>query len=662
MNKQLTSTSFFKADRLPYLLILLAGFLIYGNSLQNQYVLDDYVVFVNNTHVQEGISGINKILTTNYLNGINGFNDGLYRPMSQVSFAVEKSIYDLNPKWMHFWNVLIYVISICLVFAFLKKLFDQKHQNMVLLICLLFLSHPLHTELVANLKGRDELFSFLGFAAAAFTALLYFDSTKTKYLIQSVLAFGFALFSKESAIVYLAFIPVLIMIKYPFKRSSHWYKIVGSYLLMSIFFLLTRFLVLSNLDSEVDQGIFGLLNNPIAAEASMSLKWGAIFSLQPLFLSKLFYPFPLLHDYSFNAIVLNPLTSINAILGIIILAGLSILSIISLKRRNVWNLIAASYLISNSVVSQILLPIGTHFAERLLFLSVLPFAIAFVFGLLYVFRNLLKQSSKSANQITLILVSILILFFGFKSYERSKDWKDKLSLYAADVVKGSQSARINYNYGTELSQQSDGVNNLNQKSQMLNTSILHLEKAIAIYPDYKDAYNNLGLAYKKAKNYDKAIKTYQTAILRDPNYSKNYYNLSTVYFEIQQYKQCIEYMSKYVSLQPNSHNAYYLLGQAAGYLNEFSQAENYLEQAIRLQPKSVAAMNFLAMAKGMQGKYPEAEQIFLNALNVDPDNLQVLTNLSINYYQQQKYDNERQILSRILQIDPNNQAAKSRLK
>lgn len=636
--------------------------MVYGNSLQNQYVLDDYVVFVNHAHVQKGVSGIHKILTTNYLHGIKGFNDGLYRPMSQVSFAIEKSLYDLNPKLMHFWNVLIYALAIAILFAFLKRLFHQHSKSIVLLICLLFLVHPLHTEITANLKGRDELFAFMGFVVAAFSAIVYFEKQQIKFLLLSGIGFLFALFSKENAVVFLAFIPSLLMIKYPLNKSKTWIHLIGSYLFLTIIFLSVRHWVLSQLPNEVDQGIFAILNNPIAATDENTLKWGSTFALQLLFIKKLFYPFPLMHDYSFNALPLVAINSAQSIIGILILLSLLTLSILALLRRNVWALIASSYFISISVMSQILLPIGTHFAERLLFISVLPISILIVLGIQHIAKTKLNQSDLKANKTTLYICSVLIIFFAFKSFERSKEWKDNLSLYSADVIKDSQSARVNYNYGSELSQQADLISDQSKKIQLLNTSIHHLERAISIYPGYKDAYNNLGLAYKKGRNYQKAIQTYLTAIKRDPNYSKSYYNLATTYFEIKKYKECIAYMQNYVNLKPNAFNAFYIMGQAAGHMNDFENASHYLEQALNINPQFVSAMNFLAMARGMLGQHEVAESILNQALSIEPNNIQLLMNLSINYYQQQEFDKERQVLQRILQIDPNNQAAKSRLK
>ena len=94
--------------------------LLYANSFNHQYALDDYSIIIEHDHVQAGFDGIGKIMTTNYRNGQSGFNDGLYRPLSLVTFAIEKSLYDNNPNLAHILNALLYAIG--MLFLYLSLL------------------------------------------------------------------------------------------------------------------------------------------------------------------------------------------------------------------------------------------------------------------------------------------------------------------------------------------------------------------------------------------------------------------------------------------------------------------------------------------------------------------------------------------------------------
>ena len=56
-------------------------------------------------------------------------------------------------------------------------------------------------------------------------------------------------------------------------------------------------------------------------------------------------------------------------------------------------------------------------------------------------------------------------------------------------------------------------------------NMIRLSEAIKLKPDYADAHNNLGLAYHRKGEYDKAIASYNQALAIDPNYKKAKENL-----------------------------------------------------------------------------------------------------------------------------------------
>ena len=85
----------------------------------------------------------------------------------------------------------------------------------------MFVIHPIHTEAVANVKGRDEIFAMLGAMAALWCSLKYVDKHQWWWLLLSLIAITFGLFSKENAITYLAIIPLsLFYYDCPQKRKA----------------------------------------------------------------------------------------------------------------------------------------------------------------------------------------------------------------------------------------------------------------------------------------------------------------------------------------------------------------------------------------------------------------------------------------------------------
>ena len=143
------------------LLPAILAIVLYANTIPNKYCLDDYCVIVNNSYVQSGFSGIPKLLSTNFFNGMNGFNDGLYRPAPMVTYAIEYGIFGMNPAVSHAVNMLFFSLASFVLFLLIRKLSGEKHIIFALAITLLYVAHPIHTEVVGNIKGRDDLLAFL---------------------------------------------------------------------------------------------------------------------------------------------------------------------------------------------------------------------------------------------------------------------------------------------------------------------------------------------------------------------------------------------------------------------------------------------------------------------------------------------------------------------
>ena len=346
-------------------------------------------------------------------------------------------------------------------------------------------------------------------------------------------------------------------------------------------------------------------------------------------------------------------------MGILLLISLAIVAIWGILKRRILAIIAAIYLLSVAIPSQIIQTIGVQFAERLLFLAVLPLALLVILGFFY----LQKRTNPKLNQKRLIgLVVVLVIFFGFQSFVRNKAWANNLTLYQTDIEHASNSARANYNLGTELSEQAKITSKQLLRKEMLQNSANHLRKAIQIYPQYLDAYNNLGIVYKLMGDYPKAIQVYLANIKNDSEYSKNYYNLATAYYDNNEFRKAINSMQEYVSRNPTNADAYLIMGKAAGNLKDFESAVNYLNKALQIAPQRIDILNFHGMANGMIGRQDQAEISFKKALQLEPNRADLLMNLALCFHQQEKFEEEIQTLQKILRIDPNNQTAKNQLQ
>jgi hypothetical protein len=192
-----------KVLRSRILFLFLLCFLLYGKSVKNFYAMDDEFVINGNEQVQKGIKAIPEIFSSTYVVD-NHKSSYEYRPVVKALYAVEYQIFGLKPHLSHFFNVLLYALSIVLLYSVLLKLLNHYNPILPFLITLLFLIHPLHSEVVLSLKNRDVILSFIGCLFSLKFYLKYVENNKIYDIIFGAFFLLFALMSKKDSMTYFA--------------------------------------------------------------------------------------------------------------------------------------------------------------------------------------------------------------------------------------------------------------------------------------------------------------------------------------------------------------------------------------------------------------------------------------------------------------------------
>lgn len=200
-----------------YAVIVFAfSFLLYFNSIFNDYNLDDELVTQNHRLTSKGISAIPEIFSSPYYQDQSGYKYE-YRPIVLTTFAIEHSLFGEHAVVSHFINTLLYSLMCVLLLLVLRKLLIGYGNILSFLITLLFASHPVHTEVVASIKNRDEILS-LGFALLSLYYAIAWAGKKQRLQLVAVLLFFMAgILSKSSAITFAIIIPILLVL---FTRIS----------------------------------------------------------------------------------------------------------------------------------------------------------------------------------------------------------------------------------------------------------------------------------------------------------------------------------------------------------------------------------------------------------------------------------------------------------
>lgn len=215
-------------------LLAIFVFVLYGNTINHSYNLDDQLVTQNHRLTSKGVSAIPEIFTSPYYEDEQGYSYE-YRPVVLTSFAIENSLFGENPKVSHLINLLLYAATVTLVFILFTSIFPQLNLLLPLLIALIFAAHPMHTEAVANIKNRDEVLSLMGGLLSMYFAVKYVKLSKLKFLPFVIIFFLFGMLSKTSILPLTLLTPLVII--FFLKPSFNQFALITFSLLVVTFFI-----------------------------------------------------------------------------------------------------------------------------------------------------------------------------------------------------------------------------------------------------------------------------------------------------------------------------------------------------------------------------------------------------------------------------------------
>lgn len=195
-----------------YAIIIFAfSFILYFNTAFNDYNLDDELVTQNHRLTSKGFAAIPEIFSSPYYQDESGYKYE-YRPLVLVSFAIEHALFGEHAWLSHLINVLLYSLMCVLLLKVLHKLLSGYSTLFPFLITLLFAAHPVHTEVVASIKNRDEIMA-VGFALLSLLFAWQYITTNRKILLVPVVLFFIAgILSKTSAITFAIITPLLLVV------------------------------------------------------------------------------------------------------------------------------------------------------------------------------------------------------------------------------------------------------------------------------------------------------------------------------------------------------------------------------------------------------------------------------------------------------------------
>lgn len=664
-----------KSPKLHRLIITILIILFYGNTLTLHYALDDRMVILESKYtIKGGWDSVKAIFSEDTFSGYFGAENsivvgGRYRPMSQLTFMLETQLFGKNikekigdlddfynlhkseneqyfyetplPFFSHLMNLLYYILLCLLLYEVLSKIFPQHEgtkwfQSLTFIAVALFAVHPIHTEVVANVKGRDEIFAMLGSFAAVWCSLKYVDTRKWYWLIISLLAFTFGIFSKENTITFLAVVPLaLYFYLSDSKRPADYFITLIPLALGSIFFIWARYKVLGSMMPPDLTG--NILNNPYVNStraqqiATVLITWG-------IYLKLLFFPHPLTHDYYPHHIAITDFS--NPLVWVILIGciALVVYGIWNLKKKGVPAFGILYFIITFSIVSNLLFNVGTFMNERFVFMSSIGFTLIVGWWLYRLSIAPAPALQKTAIGVT----SVICLLFGIKTFTRNFTWKDDFTLFLTDVKTSENSIKCNISAGGSYLQ----IWKKSHKDRDKRNAYKYLEKALKLDDHALNAYLLLSELALLDENPDLAYQAAYNAVIIDPEnpqgknllesatQSQKAHQLDPVNELLDQGKvdEAWQKVNEILEKDPDNIIAKNVKGNVLGRgYGRLDEAIKVFEEIVAEHPDFSSSWENMGICYAIKRDFVNAERCLLHALELAPDNDNIKMNLYFMY-------------------------------
>lgn len=208
----------------------MASLMVYWVTLHGTYIYDDRLVVLDDSRLAQPAQW-HQFWTKPYLSGV----DKLYRPLTSMSFAIQRWLLGPGAESFHLVNILL---QACAAVAVAELALRLAGVRVAWIAGLLFAVHPVHVEAVAGLVGRAELFCALA-TTCGLCAFLRGTMTARRILFID-LCFVVAVLSKEQGMLF----PALILAAFPLRRAMAGAAIgrkAAQWLAMSLVYLLAAY-------------------------------------------------------------------------------------------------------------------------------------------------------------------------------------------------------------------------------------------------------------------------------------------------------------------------------------------------------------------------------------------------------------------------------------
>jgi len=451
--------------------IIILGFVVYGNSFNNEFVYDDQDHVVKNSVIRS-FKNIPLIFQHNLIY-FSGVKEGkFFRPTESITFMADYFLWGMEPFGYHMTNTVLHILVSILLFYVMCIV--TKNYLLSGIVGILYLVHPIHTEAVTYISGRADSLASIFLLLMIFFQYKYWQAVRKYKRIFCYLlilcSFLLGLLSKESAMIF----PFLLMLfEYCFRSDKNYAKFTFKTILfyVPIFALMGTWYLAKNkiVPTEVMVENVPPLSAFVAALPRLVFDYVKL-SLFPVNLHmeyKLPFPsFPLQSFYS------KPIIFIFIFLGVFIYLwkrGKSNSSMRIMFFGLAWFLLALFPYMNIAFV------MNAIFSEHWLYIPEMGLILFFVCFIFYHTRN-----AERLRKYAISFCIVITLLYSFLTVRQNRVWRDPITFFTHTVKYSPHSEKAYNQLALEYIKRGDLI-----KAEEL------LEEAVGIEPRYTTAVENL---------------------------------------------------------------------------------------------------------------------------------------------------------------------------
>jgi len=429
--------------------------LAFWNSFGAGLILDNVPIILQDPRLRSiDWRSVRDIFTHDYW-WPSGDSD-LYRPLTTLSYWVNYSVLGggQSAAGYHAVNLLLHWLNGVLACLLVRGVTGRAW--VALVAASILVSHPLTVESVTNVVGRADLLAALSVLAGLLLYRRFLGAAgpgRLAWLAALGVTYAAGVFSKESAVV----LPALMLLHdvlFPLatgasrtaavrRSASRAWPAYAAVLPGAVLLFGARWALFHDAPSLTQFGG----DNPIVNAPFWTGMMTAA-KVAGYYLALAVWPARLSCDYSYNAITLFGWTTASgqdphAWLALAVVIGLMAVAVLSWRRQPALAFFLGLSGLAFLPASNVLFPIGTIMAERLMYVPLVGLAAAAVLVCAVAGERLAARwpggSPRARAAGVMVLAVCVVCAFGVRTSVRNEDWTSSLRLWssAAQVVPDS---------------------------------------------------------------------------------------------------------------------------------------------------------------------------------------------------------------------------------